>query len=84
LPVGDGPTVGGDRAAAIARDLRPRLVVCMHYGNEAVNFLGFPELFLEALRSPRVERLATSEAEAEPLLGEAGAPTAALFAPPLR
>jgi L-ascorbate metabolism protein UlaG (beta-lactamase superfamily) len=27
LPVGDGPTVGGERAAAVVRALRPRLVV---------------------------------------------------------
>ena len=31
LPVGGGPTVGGESAAAIVRALRPRLVVPMHY-----------------------------------------------------
>jgi len=83
LPVGGGPTVGGESAAAIARELHPRLVVALHYGNEAVSFLGPPEPFLDALGAPRVERLETSEAEAEPLLGEPGSPTVVLFAPPL-
>ena len=83
LPIGGGPTVGGESAAAIVRELRPRLVVGLHYGNDAVSFLGPPEPFLDALGSPRVERLTTSEAEAEPLLGESGAPTVVLFAPPI-
>lgn len=82
LPVGGGPTVGGETAAAIVRELRPRLVVALHFGNEAVSFLGPPEPFLEALGAPRVERLETSEAEAEPLLGDSGSPTVVLFAPP--
>jgi L-ascorbate metabolism protein UlaG (beta-lactamase superfamily) len=83
LPVGGGPTVGGETAAAIVRELRPRLVVALHYGNDAVSFLGPPDPFLDALGASRVERLATSEAEAEPLLGEPDAPTVALFAPPM-
>jgi L-ascorbate metabolism protein UlaG (beta-lactamase superfamily) len=83
LPVGGGPTVGGESAAAVVRKLRPRLVVALHYGNEAVSFLGPPEPFLDALDAPRVERLETSEAEAEPLLGEPGSPTVVLFAPPM-
>ena len=57
LPVGGGPTVGGEDAAAIVRALRPRLVVPMHYRTEAVNFLDPPDAFLEALGA-RVERLA--------------------------
>jgi L-ascorbate metabolism protein UlaG (beta-lactamase superfamily) len=83
LPVGGGPTVGGESAAAVVRELSPRLVVALHYGNDAVSFLGPPEPFLEALDAPRVERLETSEAEAEPLLGERGSPTVVLFAPPM-
>lgn len=83
LPVGGGPTIGGEDSAAIVQSLRPRLVVPMHYGNEAVSFLGPPEPFLDALRDARVERLAQSEHDVEPLLGERDAPTVALFAPPL-
>ena len=55
VPVGGGPTVGGEVAAAIVRTLRPRLVVPMHYRTEAVNFLDPPDAFLEALGAP-VER----------------------------
>ena len=56
LPVGGGPTVGGEPAAAIVRALRPRLVVPMHYRTDAVNFLDPPDAFLDALGA-RVERL---------------------------
>jgi L-ascorbate metabolism protein UlaG (beta-lactamase superfamily) len=52
LPVGDGPTVGGERAAAIVRELRPRLVVPMHYRTERLNFLEPPDAFLDALGWP--------------------------------
>lgn len=82
LPAGGGPTVGGDEAAAVARELRPRLVVAMHYRTEAVNFLDPPDTFLEAYGA-RVERLETSEAEVEPLLGSREEPVVALLAPPL-
>jgi L-ascorbate metabolism protein UlaG (beta-lactamase superfamily) len=81
LPVGDGPTVGGERAAAIVRTLRPRLVVPMHYRTDAVNFLEPPDAFLEALGA-RVETLAVSELAVEELLGTFGEPTVALLAPP--
>jgi L-ascorbate metabolism protein UlaG (beta-lactamase superfamily) len=49
LPVGGGPTVGGERAAAIVRELAPRLVVPMHYRTERLNFLDPPDAFLDAL-----------------------------------
>jgi L-ascorbate metabolism protein UlaG (beta-lactamase superfamily) len=81
LPVGDGPTVGGERAAAIVRTLRPRLVVPMHYRTDAVNFLDPPDAFLDALGA-RVEKLAGSELVAEQLLGTAAEPTVALLATP--
>jgi L-ascorbate metabolism protein UlaG (beta-lactamase superfamily) len=61
LPVGDGPTVGGERAAAIVRELAPRLVVPMHYRTERLNFLEPPDAFLDALGWDAVERSATSE-----------------------
>jgi L-ascorbate metabolism protein UlaG (beta-lactamase superfamily) len=81
LPVGDGPTVGGERAAAIVRELQPRLVVPMHYRTDAVNFLDPPDAFLEALGA-RVEHLTESELVTEELLGSAGDPTVALLAVP--
>jgi len=81
LPVGGGPTVGGESAAAIVRALRPRLVVPMHYRTEAVNFLAPPDEFLAALDA-RVEPVDESELEAERFLGSANDPTVALLAPP--
>jgi L-ascorbate metabolism protein UlaG (beta-lactamase superfamily) len=83
VPVGGGPTVGGEQAARVVRELAPRLVVPMHYRTDAVNFLEPPDAFLAALGA-RVERLAASEAEAEPLLGSPEAPTVALLASPAR
>jgi L-ascorbate metabolism protein UlaG (beta-lactamase superfamily) len=52
IPVGAGPTIGGERAADLVRDLGPRVVVPMHYRTEAVNFLDPPDAFLEALGAP--------------------------------
>jgi L-ascorbate metabolism protein UlaG (beta-lactamase superfamily) len=79
LPVGGGPTVGGEPAAAIVRALKPRLVVPMHYRTDAVNFLDPPDAFLDALGA-RVERLAENELEADRFLGTADEPTVALLA----
>jgi L-ascorbate metabolism protein UlaG (beta-lactamase superfamily) len=81
LPVGDGPTVGGERAAAIVRELQPRLVVPMHYRTDALNFLDPPDAFLEALGA-RAEHLTDSEFIAEELLGASGEPTVVLPAVP--
>jgi L-ascorbate metabolism protein UlaG (beta-lactamase superfamily) len=82
LPVGGGPTVGGEPAAAIVRALRPRLVVPMHYRTDAVNFLDPPDAFLDALGAA-VKRRSENELETEALLGTADEPTVALLAPPL-
>lgn len=49
VPVGGGPTIGGEPAARLVRELAPRLVVPMHYRTERVNFLDPPDAFLEAL-----------------------------------
>jgi L-ascorbate metabolism protein UlaG (beta-lactamase superfamily) len=49
LPIGGGPTVGGDAAAQIVRELAPRVVVPMHYRSEAVNFLDPPDAFVDAV-----------------------------------
>jgi L-ascorbate metabolism protein UlaG (beta-lactamase superfamily) len=79
LPVGGGPTVGGDAAAAIVRELAPRLVIPMHYRTEAVDFVEPPDAFLDAVEGD-VRRLDASEAEAGDLLD--GGPLVALFATP--
>ena len=81
LPVGGGPTIGGAEAAAVVRELRPRLVVPMHYRTAALNFLEPPDDFLAALGTP-VTRLATSDGNADALLGTSSEPTVALLAPP--
>lgn len=81
LPVGGGPTIGGEQAAAISRKLGPRLVVPMHYRTDAVNFLDPPDSFLAALGA-RVERIETNELEAEQLLGTTEEPTVAMLRAP--
>jgi L-ascorbate metabolism protein UlaG (beta-lactamase superfamily) len=81
LPVGGGPTVGGEPAAAIVRRLRPRLVIPMHYRTGAVNFLDPPDEFLEALGA-HVERTDSSEIDVDQHLGTADAPNVVLLAAP--
>ena len=49
LPVGAGPTIPVEDAAALVRELSPRLVVPMHYRSEAINFLDPPDAFFAAL-----------------------------------
>jgi L-ascorbate metabolism protein UlaG (beta-lactamase superfamily) len=68
LPVGDGPTVGGERAAAIVRELEPRLVIPMHYRTHRVNFLDPPDAFVDALGWD-VTRLESTELESDGLQG---------------
>jgi L-ascorbate metabolism protein UlaG (beta-lactamase superfamily) len=81
VPVGGGPTLGGEPAAAVVRDIAPRLVIPMHYRTARTNFLDTPDEFLAALGA-RVERADTHEAELEALLGTRDAPTVLLLAPP--
>jgi L-ascorbate metabolism protein UlaG (beta-lactamase superfamily) len=81
LPVGGGPTVGGESAAAIVRALEPRLVIPMHYRTDAVNFLEPPDAFLDALGA-EAERLDESELEAQDQLGTAEQPRVVLPAVP--
>ena len=82
VPVGEGPTIGGEPAVALVRSLAPRLVVPMHYRTAAVNFLEPPDAFLAALGAD-VTRLETSDGELDELLGTSAAPRVVLFAPPL-
>jgi L-ascorbate metabolism protein UlaG (beta-lactamase superfamily) len=58
LPVGDGPTIGGEQAADITDALKPRWVVPMHYRTPRINFLETADDFLE--RIGRVHRTTTS------------------------
>jgi L-ascorbate metabolism protein UlaG (beta-lactamase superfamily) len=55
IPVGDGPTIGAQQAAAIVERLRPRMAVPMHYRTPRIGFLETAEAFQE--RFERVERL---------------------------
>lgn len=81
VPVGGGPTIGGAEAAGLVRELGPRVVVPMHFGNEAVDFVDPPDAFLDALGA-RVDRLESSEAElGDGLAGDT--PIVLLFAAPL-
>jgi L-ascorbate metabolism protein UlaG (beta-lactamase superfamily) len=82
LPVGGGPTIAPDAAAALVRELGPALVVPMHYRTPGgLEFLDPPDAFLDALGA-RIERLETSEAELEPLLEADEKPVVALLAAP--
>lgn len=55
LPIGDGPTIGGEQAAAIVERLGPRWVVPMHYRTHRIGFLDPPDAFLE--RMPHVHQV---------------------------
>jgi L-ascorbate metabolism protein UlaG (beta-lactamase superfamily) len=83
MPAGGGPTIGGEAAAALVREVAPRLVIPMHYATPAVNFLEPPDAFLDALGA-EVERLDSPDAELEPLLGTAERPRVVLLAAPTR
>jgi L-ascorbate metabolism protein UlaG (beta-lactamase superfamily) len=56
LPVGGGPTIGAEGAAAIVGRLAPRWVLPMHYRTPRIGFLETAEAFLEG--SASVHRLA--------------------------
>ncbi|HET7588697.1 MAG TPA: MBL fold metallo-hydrolase [Solirubrobacterales bacterium] len=73
LPVGGGPTIGGEAAAAIARELGPRWVVPMHYRTERIGFLEPEDEFVAAMGEPvRCEGTSFETAE----LPERDGPTA--------
>jgi L-ascorbate metabolism protein UlaG (beta-lactamase superfamily) len=55
LPVGDGPTIGAEQAAAIAERLSPRWIVPMHYRTHRISFLEPHDAFTE--RMPHVHQL---------------------------
>jgi L-ascorbate metabolism protein UlaG (beta-lactamase superfamily) len=82
IPVGGGPTIGGEPAADLVRAIAPRLVVPMHYRTPAVNFLEPPDEFLAAL-GLEVTRLETSELDVDSFIGTTEAPAVVLLAPPV-
>jgi L-ascorbate metabolism protein UlaG (beta-lactamase superfamily) len=49
VPVGGGPTIGASQAAALVRELGPRIVVPMHYRTDAVDILEPVEPFVDEL-----------------------------------
>jgi L-ascorbate metabolism protein UlaG (beta-lactamase superfamily) len=65
IPVGGGPTIGAEQAAAIVGRLRPTIVVPMHYRTPKIGFLETADAFLE--RFDRVERLDEPNFETEEL-----------------
>ena len=74
--------IGGAGATVVVRAIGPRIVVPMHYGSEAVDFLDPPDPFVDALDA-RVERRESSEADLEALLDADREPVVLLLAPPL-
>ena len=80
LPVGGGPTIDGSQAARLVAELRPHVVIPMHYGTEAADFVEGPEKFLDAV-SADIERLETSEVEPREYLNGDGTTVLVLQAP---
>jgi L-ascorbate metabolism protein UlaG (beta-lactamase superfamily) len=68
LPVGGGPTIDHDQAAAIAEELGAKWVVPMHYRTPKIGFLETAEPFLE--RMPNVERLDSPAFDTNDLPGD--------------
>ncbi len=54
LPIGGGPTIDADQAAAIVERLQPRWVVPMHYRTPRIGFLDTEEAFLAQMENVRV------------------------------
>jgi L-ascorbate metabolism protein UlaG (beta-lactamase superfamily) len=82
LPVGGGPTVGGESAAAIVRELAPKAVIPMHYRTAAVDFLDPLDAFLAACDGADIRTVDSPEAELDGLLGTAERPAIARLTPP--
>jgi L-ascorbate metabolism protein UlaG (beta-lactamase superfamily) len=80
LPVGGGPTIGAEAAAAIARELDPTWVVPMHYRTERIGFLETEEEFAAALGG--AERLPGPAFQTGELTNNEGGPPAVVPAAP--
>jgi L-ascorbate metabolism protein UlaG (beta-lactamase superfamily) len=57
VPVGGGPTIGAQQAAAVAAALGASVIVPMHYRTERIDFLEPVDAFVAD--APRVERLSS-------------------------
>jgi L-ascorbate metabolism protein UlaG (beta-lactamase superfamily) len=68
IPVGHGPTIGAQQAAAIVERLAARWVVPMHYRTHRVNFLEGPDAFLELM--PAIKRCGTARFDTSELTSE--------------
>jgi L-ascorbate metabolism protein UlaG (beta-lactamase superfamily) len=68
IPVGGGPTIGDEQAAAIAEQVGAKWIVPMHYRTPKVSFLETADAFLE--RIPNVERLAKPSFDTADLRGD--------------
>jgi L-ascorbate metabolism protein UlaG (beta-lactamase superfamily) len=79
LPVGDGPTIGAEQAAAIAATIGARWVVPMHYRTERVNFLEPVDGFLE--RMDGVHRAGATSVDTDALAVRAAPHVVLLDAP---
>ena len=79
LPVGGGPTIDAAQAAAIVEQLRPSLIVPMHYRTPRIGFLDTADAFLE--RMGRVERLDAPRFETSALPADGGQLTVVPAAP---
>lgn len=67
IPVGGGPTIGAEQAAAIVDELEPRWVVPMHYRTRRIGFLDTEEEFIAAMGEP--QRLDSPSFETDDLRG---------------
>jgi L-ascorbate metabolism protein UlaG (beta-lactamase superfamily) len=79
LPVGGGPTIDAEQAAAIADRFDPRWVVPMHYRTPAISFLETADAFLELQHERRIVRAETPAVD----LHAVGGRTVVVPAPPL-
>jgi L-ascorbate metabolism protein UlaG (beta-lactamase superfamily) len=68
LPVGAGPTIGAEQAAAIVEQLQPRWVVPMHYRTPRISFLDPADEFIG--RMSHVQRLSEPAFDTEKLDGD--------------
>jgi L-ascorbate metabolism protein UlaG (beta-lactamase superfamily) len=68
LPVGAGPTIGAEQAAAIVEQLQPRWVVPMHYRTPRIGFLDPADEFIA--RMSHVQRLSEPAFDTDVLNGD--------------